>query len=63
MSIVFIDIVDIIVNFKKENGYSRDLYILNLFIDSSIFEIYDNINNILLSDIRFFLEYMDIIKS
>lgn len=36
MSIVLIDIADIIVNPKKENGYSRDLYTLNSLIDSSI---------------------------
>lgn len=63
VSIVLIDIADIIVNPKKENGYSRDLYTLNSLIDSSISETYDNINNTLLSDTRFFLEHMDIIKS
>ncbi|HBF2314920.1 TPA: hypothetical protein KN067_001878 [Clostridioides difficile] len=63
VSIVLIDIADIIVNPKKENGYSRDLYKLNSLIDSSISETYDNINNTLLSDTRFFLEHMDIIKS
>lgn len=63
VSVVLIDIADIIVNPKKENEYSRDLYTLNSLIDRSISETYDNINNTLLNDTRFFLEHMDIIKS
>lgn len=63
VSVVLIDIADIIVNPKKENEYSRDLYTLNSLIDRSISETYDNINNTLLNDTKFFLEHMDIIKS
>lgn len=63
VSNVLIDIADIIVNPTKENKYDKDLYTLNSLINSSISEAYDNINNNLLSDTRFFLDHMDIIKS
>lgn len=63
VSTVLIDIADLIVNPKNENRYNKDLHTLNLLIDSSISEAYDNINNSLLSDTRFFLDHMDIIKS
>ncbi len=63
VSTVLIDIADLIVNPKKENKYDKDLYTLNSLINSSISEAYDNINNNLLSDTRFFLDHMEIIKS
>lgn len=63
VSNVLIDIADLIVNPKGENSYNKDLHTLNLLIDSSISEAYDNINNSLLSDTRFFLDHMNIIKS
>ena len=42
--------------------YNNDLNTLNALIDSSISEAYNNINNNLLSDTRFFLDHMEIIK-
>lgn len=63
VSTVLIDIADLIVNPKKENRYNNDLNTLNILINSSISEAYDNINNSLLSDTRFFLDHMEIIKS
>lgn len=63
VSTVLIDIASLIVNPKNENMYDKDLHILNSLIDSSISEAYDNINNSLLSDTRFFLDHMEIIKS
>ena len=42
--------------------YNKDLNTLNALIDSSISEAYNNINNNLLSDTRFFLNHMEIIK-
>ncbi|MCU9809980.1 hypothetical protein LEQ06_18670 [Paraclostridium sp. AKS46] len=63
VSTVLIDIADIIVNPNKENKYTFDLNTLNKLINRSISEAYDNINNSLLSDTKFFLDHMDIIKS
>ena len=63
VSTILIDIADIIVNHENENRYKKDLLTLNLLIDKSISQAYDNINNTLLSDTRFFLEHMEIIKS
>ena len=40
--------------------YNKDLNTLNALIDSSISEAYNNINNNLLSDTRFFLNHFDI---
>ena len=42
--------------------YNNDLNTLNALIDSSISEAYNNINNNLLSDTRFFLDHVEIIK-
>lgn len=63
VSTVLIGIAALILNPKKENRYNKDLHTLNSLIDSSISEAYDNINNSLLSDTRFFLDHMEIIKS
>lgn len=63
VSTVLIDIAALILNPKKENRYNKDLHTLNSLIDSSISEAYANINNSLLSDTRFFLDHMEIIKS
>ena len=63
VSYVLIDIADLIVNPNKENKYSKDLNTLNKLIDNSISEAYDNMNNNLLSDTKFFLDHMEIIKS
>lgn len=63
VSYVLIDIADLIVNPNKEDKYSKDLNTLNKLIDNSISEAYDNMNNNLLSDTKFFLDHMEIIKS
>lgn len=63
VSTVLIDIANLIVNPNTENNYSTDLHTLNSLIDSSTSEAYANINNSLLSDTRFFLDHMEIIKS
>ena len=42
--------------------YNKDLNTLNALIDSSISEAYNNINNNLLRDTRFFLNHIEIIK-
>ena len=62
VSIVLIDIAALILNPKKENSYYKDLHTLNSLIDSSISESYANINNSLLSDTRFFLDHIEIVK-
>ena len=43
--------------------YNQNLHTLNTLIDNSISEAYSNINNSLLSDTKFFLEHMEIIKN
>ena len=63
VSTVLIDIADFIVNPNNKDMYNKDLNTLNALIDSSISEAYNNINNNLLSDTRFFLDHMEIIKS
>ncbi|WP_296648348.1 aromatic acid exporter family protein [Romboutsia sp. 13368] len=63
VSTVLIDIADFIVNPNNKDMYNQDLHTLNALIDSSIFEAYNNINNSLLSDTRFFLNHMEIIKN
>lgn len=62
VSTVLIDIADFIVNPNNKDMYNKDLNTLNALIDSSISEAYNNINNNLLSDTRFFLNHMEIIK-
>ena len=42
--------------------YNQNLNTLNKLIDNSISEAYSNINNSLLSDTRFYLDHMEIIK-
>lgn len=63
VSTVLIDIADFIINPDNKNMYSQNLHTLNTLIDNSISEAYNNINNNLLSDTKFFLEHMEIIKS
>lgn len=63
VSAVLIDIADLIVHPNKENKYDKDLNTLNTLINNSISEAYDNMNNNLLSDTKFFLDHMEIIKS
>lgn len=63
VSAVLIDIADIIVNPQVESKYNKDLNTLNTLINNSISAAYENMNNHLLSDTKFFLDHMEIIKS
>jgi uncharacterized membrane protein YgaE (UPF0421/DUF939 family) len=62
VSTVLISIADVIVNSDNKDIYNQNLNTLNKLIDNSISEAYSNINNSLLSDTRFFLDHMEIIK-
>ena len=62
VSTVLISIADVIVNSDNKDMYNQNLNTLNKLIDNSISEAYANINNSLLSDTRFFLDHMEIIK-
>ena len=62
VSTVLISIADVIVNSDNKDVYNQNLSTLNKLIDNSISEAYSNINNSLLSDTRFFLDHMEIIK-
>lgn len=63
VSAVLIDIADLIVNPNKDCNYNKDLDTLNKLISNSISAAYENMNNNLLSDTKFFLDHMEIIKS
>ena len=63
VSSVLIDIADLIVNPNKDCNYNKDLNTLNKLISNSISAAYENMNNNLLSDTKFFLDHMEIIKS
>lgn len=63
VSSVLIDIADLIVNPNKDCNYNKDLDTLNKLISNSISAAYENMNNNLLSDTKFFLDHMEIIKS
>lgn len=62
VSTVLISIADVIVNSDNKYMYNQNLNTLNELIDNSISEAYSNINNSLLSDTRFYLDHMEIIK-
>ncbi|MGL5694941.1 MAG: aromatic acid exporter family protein [Peptostreptococcaceae bacterium] len=63
VSAVLIDIAELIVNPKVNNNYSNDLNTLNKLISNSVSVAYENINNNLLTDTKFLLDHMEIIKS
>ena len=63
VSSILIKIAELIVNPNKEYNCSNDLNTLNTLIKNGISDAYDNMNNNLLSDTKFFLEHMEIIKS
>lgn len=63
VSTILIDIASTIVNPNKESDYEEHLDRLNILINKSTKAAYENLNNNLLSDTRFFLEHMEIIKS
>ena len=63
VSLILIDIADIISNPDKNLSFQHSLDRLNRLIDSSTKAAYENINNNLLSDTKYFLEHMEIIKN
>lgn len=63
VSTILIDIASTIVNPNKESDYEEHLDRLNILINKSTKAAYENLNNNLSSDTRFFLEHMEIIKS
>lgn len=63
VSLILIDIADIINNPDKDYNVQDHLHKLNALINKSTKEAYENINNNLLSDTKYFLEHMEIIKS
>ncbi len=63
VSTILIDIASTIINPNKESDYEEHLDRLNILIKKSTKAAYENLNNNLLSDTRFFLEHMEIIKS
>ena len=63
VSLILIDISKIINNPTQEYCFSENINKLNNIIKNSIDAAYVNINNSLLSDTRYFLDHMEIIKS
>lgn len=63
VSLILVDIADIISNPDKDISFQHNLDRLNKLINSSTKAAYENINNNLLSDTKYFLEHMEIIKS
>lgn len=63
VSLILIDIADIISNPDKDHNFQNKLDKLNKLINNSTKAAYENINNNLLSDTKYFLEHMEIIKS
>lgn len=63
VSLILVDIANIISNPDKELHFKDNLDKLNKLINSSTKAAYENINNNLLSDTKYFLEHMEIIKS
>ena len=63
VSLILMNIADIISNPDKNITFQHNLDELNKLINSSTKAAYENINNNLLSDTKYFLEHMEIIKS
>lgn len=63
VSTILIDIASTIINPNKESDYEEHLDRLNILINKSTKAAYENLNNNLSSDTRFFLEHMEIIKN
>ena len=63
VSSILIKIADLIVNPNDKYNCNDDLSYLNILIRKGISDAYDNMNNNLLSDTKFFLDHMEIIKS
>lgn len=63
VSLILIDISNIIIGPCKDIYFQHNLDELNKLINNSTKDAYENINNNLLSDTQYFLEHMEIIKS
>ena len=63
VSLILVDISDIIINPQKDYYFEEHLNKLNKLINDSTKAAYVNINNNLLSDTKYFLDHMEIIKS
>lgn len=63
VSLILIDIANIISSPDKDISFQHNLDELNKLINNSTKAAYENINNNLLSDTQYFLEHMEIIKS
>lgn len=63
VSLILIDIANIIRNPDKDFSFDHHLDELNKLIKNSTKAAYENINNNLLSDTKYFLEHMEIIKN
>lgn len=63
VSLILMDIANIISNPDKDVSFQHHLDRLNKLINNSTKAAYENINNNLLSDTKYFLEHMEIIKS
>ena len=63
VSLILIDIANIIRDPDKDISFQHNLDKLNKLINNSTKDAYENINNNLLSDTQYFLEHMEIIKS
>lgn len=63
VSLILMNIADIISNPDKNLSFQDNLDELNKLIKNSTEAAYENINNNLLSDTKYFLEHMEIIKS
>lgn len=63
VSLILINIADIIINPDKNITFQDNLGKLNTLIKNSTEAAYENINNNLVSDTKYFLEHMEIIKN
>ncbi|MGL6106216.1 aromatic acid exporter family protein [Romboutsia sp.] len=60
--VILLDISNLIKSPTEGTEYDKDLHNLNNLIDKSVSQTYENINNNLLSDTRFFLNHIESIK-
>lgn len=63
VSLILVEISEMINEPGKDNNIKHNISILSNLIDSSTKAAYFNINNNLLSDTKYFLDHMEIIKS
>ena len=63
VSLILVEISEMINKPGRDNNIKHNISILSNLIDSSTMAAYFNINNNLLSDTKYFLDHMEIIKS